>query len=128
MCVTKVLFFSEMEPWQKVLLLTSYPALRERLEPLTLVDDMVVLGIIEPTHRESLQRLNRHERTGWLIWHCVQINGTKECYNSLMKILQQNEQKIFKELMKKEEFLMDGKCWFKQIYYIDIILHSTWNV
>ena len=102
-------FVSEMEPWQKVLLFTSYPDLRERLDPLTLVDDMVVLGIIAPVYRETLQRLNRYERTGWLIWHIVQNMGTGECYNSLMAVLQQNEQKIFKELKDKEEKLMHGK-------------------
>ena len=99
---------SEMQPWQKFLLLISYPDLRERLDPLTMVDEMIVLGIIEPVHRESLQRINRLERTGWVVWRIVRGIGTEQCYNSLMKVLQQNEPKIFRELKDKEDLLKNG--------------------
>ena len=71
-----------MQAWQKVLLLTNYSVVREHLDPLTLADDMIELGIIEMTHRETLQRLNRHERTGWLLWHIVLEVKTEKCYNS----------------------------------------------
>ena len=98
-----------MQAWQKVLLLKSYPVLRERLNLRTLLDDMLVFGIIEPADRDSLQRLNGHERAGWLIWHVVKITGTMECYNSLMKVLQQHEPKIFKELIDKEDSTKNGK-------------------
>ena len=105
------LVVSEMEPWQKILLLTSYPDLRERLDPLTLVDDMVVLGIIQPEHIETLQRHNRLERNGWFLWHVVLHVGTEQCYNSFMTVLQQNEPRIFQVLKDKEESLRDGKSW-----------------
>ena len=120
----QVVVVSEMEPWQKVLLLTSYPDLREHLDPLTMVDDLIRLGIIEPAHRETLQRLNRLERNGWFLWHIVLHDGTEQCYNSFMRVLKQNEPRIFQLLKDKEDSFKTGisktlnqiKCYFPSIY------------
>ena len=102
-----------MLDWQKILLLTSYAVLREYLDPLTLTDEIIELGIVQITHRETLQRLNRHERTAWLLWHIVLEVRTEQCYNSFMKVLQQNEPRIFQVLKDKENSLKNGKCWTK---------------
>ena len=99
-----------MQPWQKAVLLTSYPDLRERLDPMTMVDDMIMLGIIQPAQWISLQRLDRMERTGWMVWRVVRDIGTEQCYTSLMKVLQLNEPKVFQMLKDKEESLKNGKC------------------
>ena len=107
-----VLTVLEMQPWQKVLLLTSYPDLRHHVDPLYLIDDMIQHDIIDIPHRREIQLLNQLERIGWLIWRMILNVGTEQCYNSFMEVLQQNEPKIFQVLKDKEDSLKNSK-YFK---------------
>ena len=99
-----------MEPWQKVLLLASYPDLRNELDPLVLMDQLIVSGVVATTHRETIIRLkNRHERVGWLMWHLVKETDTEASYSAFMEILKDQAGQLFEKLKAKEDSLKRGK-------------------
>ena len=101
-----------MKPWQKVLLLSSYKYLRKTLDPEALMDDLIVSDVINIEDRETLTRLNRHERVGWIIWHLLQKKNTEQSYLAFLDILKQKEPTIYHDLTKQEHKLQNGKLSF----------------
>ena len=81
----------------------NYSYIRENLYIPPLIDDMVVYGVIEPVHRQTILKCNHNSIVGWTIIHIIKIVQTDKTYQAFMLFLKDKARRVFEELVRREE-------------------------
>ena len=95
-----------MTPRQKLLLRDNCDYIREKLNLLPLIDDLVAYEVIEPLYRQELSKCNTTFSTvAWTIFHIIKRVQTERIYEAFMLFLKDKKHDVFEELVRKKELL-----------------------